>query len=265
MDKQLGTEYHPRFLDYLKMVQQNDLSVAGALTEPRGNRNQKTLEWPDPFLSLKVVDKKINGIVVRGAKINISGAYASHEMVVMPQSAHVQGRRRLRRSLCHPHRCARVHLCLSVLPLFRGTRRSRRSDELGNPLFGQRETSIVIFDNVFVPWDRVFHCGEYKLLRKIRDPFARPPHDLRRHLQGRIHESDHRRVPNLFRNTKALKTYPILTIRLPRWLCFEKQAGPAAWQPPSRARRNRRDPAFISPDEVMGNVSKLNICNAFWR
>ena len=45
MDRDLGTAYQPRFFEYLKMVQRKDLSVAGALTEPRGKRNQKTLEW----------------------------------------------------------------------------------------------------------------------------------------------------------------------------------------------------------------------------
>ncbi|MBA7609821.1 4-hydroxybutyryl-CoA dehydratase/vinylacetyl-CoA-Delta-isomerase [subsurface metagenome] len=91
IDRDLNTEYHNRFLEYLKMVQKQDLSVAGALTEPRGSRRQKTLEWPDPYLSLKVVDKNKEGIVVRGAKINISGAYASHELVVLPQAAHFEG------------------------------------------------------------------------------------------------------------------------------------------------------------------------------
>jgi len=73
MDRDLGTEYYPRFIDYLKMVQREDLSVAGALTEPRGRRSEKTLDWPDPFLSLKLIEKNDKGIVVRGAKINISG------------------------------------------------------------------------------------------------------------------------------------------------------------------------------------------------
>jgi 4-hydroxybutyryl-CoA dehydratase/vinylacetyl-CoA-Delta-isomerase len=85
MDNDLGTDYHPRFLEYLKMVQTKDLSVAGALTEPRGKRSQKTLDWPDPYLSLKLVDKNKDGIVVRGAKINISGAFASHELVCLCQ------------------------------------------------------------------------------------------------------------------------------------------------------------------------------------
>ena len=87
MDRDLDTKYHSRFLEYLKMVQNQDLSVAGALTEPRGSRSKKTLEWSDPNLSLRVVDKNEDGIVVRGAKINISGAYASHELVVLPQAA----------------------------------------------------------------------------------------------------------------------------------------------------------------------------------
>ncbi|MBM3300957.1 MAG: aromatic ring hydroxylase, partial [Deltaproteobacteria bacterium] len=69
MDQQLGTDYYPRFTEYLKMVQRRDLSVAGALTEPRGSRQKRVIDWPDPYLSLKVVDKNKDGIVVRGAKI----------------------------------------------------------------------------------------------------------------------------------------------------------------------------------------------------
>ncbi|MGC8605440.1 MAG: 4-hydroxyphenylacetate 3-hydroxylase N-terminal domain-containing protein, partial [Desulfomonilaceae bacterium] len=87
MDRDLGTQYHSRFIEYLKMVQREDLSVAGALTEPRGNRMKRAIDWPDPYLSLKIVEKNSDGIVVRGAKINISGAYACDELVVLPQNA----------------------------------------------------------------------------------------------------------------------------------------------------------------------------------
>ena len=87
MDKNLGTEYHHRFIKYLKTVQEKDLAVAGALTEPRGDRKKRALDWPDPYLSVKMVEKKSGGIIVRGAKINISGAYVSNEIIVLPQSA----------------------------------------------------------------------------------------------------------------------------------------------------------------------------------
>ncbi len=102
MDQDLGTTYHSRFMEFLKMVQEDDLSVAGALTEPRGRRDKKTLDWPDPYLSLKVVEKNDAGIVVRGAKINISGAFASHELVVMPQSSHRKGEEDYAVAFGHP-------------------------------------------------------------------------------------------------------------------------------------------------------------------
>jgi 4-hydroxybutyryl-CoA dehydratase/vinylacetyl-CoA-Delta-isomerase len=44
---------------------------------------------------------------------------------------------------------------------------------LGNPVFGQRETSMVIIDHVFVPWERVFHCGEYQYSLKFVTRFAK--------------------------------------------------------------------------------------------
>ena len=58
MDKNLDTEYHGRFTQYLKWIQENDLVVAGALTEPRGDRKKRALDWPDLFLSPTIVDKK---------------------------------------------------------------------------------------------------------------------------------------------------------------------------------------------------------------
>ena len=42
MDRDLGTQYRPRFLEFLKMVQKKDLSVAGALTEPRGSAAERS-------------------------------------------------------------------------------------------------------------------------------------------------------------------------------------------------------------------------------
>ena len=122
MDRDLGTEYHPRFLEFLKMVQKKDLSVAGALTEPRGRRNQKTLEWPDPYLSLKVVEKKKDGIVVRGAKINISGAFASHELVVLPQSAHSKDEADYAVAFATPADAKGIIVCLPVFPFLRRER-----------------------------------------------------------------------------------------------------------------------------------------------
>ena len=53
MDKNLGTEYHSRFIKYLKWVQENDLAVSGALTEPRGDRKKRAIGWPQPISGKK--------------------------------------------------------------------------------------------------------------------------------------------------------------------------------------------------------------------
>ena len=158
MDRDLGTEYHPRFLEFLKNVQGKDLSVSGALTEPRGRRNQKTLEWPDPHLSLKVVEKRKDGIVVRGAKINISGAYASHEVVVLPQSAHSKDEADYAVAFATPSDAKGITYVCQFSPFSAERELADDIEELGNPLFGQRETSMVIFEDVFIPWERVFLC-----------------------------------------------------------------------------------------------------------
>ena len=136
MDQKLGTEYYPRFLEYLKMVQTKDLSVAGALTEPRGKRNQKTIDWPDPFLSLKVVDKNKDGIVVRGAKINISGAFASHELVVLPQSSHAPGEEDYALAFATPADAEGIIYVCQYSPFSAERDMAESLEELGNPRFG---------------------------------------------------------------------------------------------------------------------------------
>jgi 4-hydroxybutyryl-CoA dehydratase/vinylacetyl-CoA-Delta-isomerase len=173
MDHNLGTEYHPRFMAYLKMVQSKDLSVAGALTEPRGRRSQKTLDWDDPYLSLKIVDQNQHGIVVRGAKINISGAFASHELVVLPQAAHVEGEEDYAVAFATPTDTEGMTYVCQYSPYSAERDQAEDIEELGNPVFGQRETSMVIFDHVFVPWERVFHCGEYQYSLKFVTRFAK--------------------------------------------------------------------------------------------
>ena len=68
MDKHLGTEYHDRFIKYLKTVQENDLAVAGALTEPRGDRKKRALDWPDPLSLREDGRKKIGWNRGQGSK-----------------------------------------------------------------------------------------------------------------------------------------------------------------------------------------------------
>lgn len=84
IDAKQGTEYHKRLKRYVAMVQRKDLTCAGALTDPKGNRFLKPKHQPDKDVYLRVVDENKTGIVVRGAKSMIGGAIGSHEIIVLP-------------------------------------------------------------------------------------------------------------------------------------------------------------------------------------
>jgi 4-hydroxybutyryl-CoA dehydratase/vinylacetyl-CoA-Delta-isomerase len=265
MDRDLGTNYHPRFLEYLKTVQTKDLSVAGALTEPRGSRSKKTLDWPDPYLSLKVVEQNREGIVVRGAKINISGAFASHEMVVLPQAAHFEGEEDYAVAFATPTDAKGITYVCQYTPYSAERDAADDLEELGNPLFGQRETSMVIFDNVFVPWDRVFHCGEYPYSVKLVTRFAKTH---RMTCGGTCKVGFMNQIigaAKLIQEYKGLEKAAHINEELMEMVVL-RETGRACGL--AAARKGAEEPVgsgVFLPDELMGNVSKLNICNAFWR
>ncbi len=265
MDRDLGTEYHPRFIEYLKMVQTKDLSVAGALTEPRGKRNKKTLEWPDPYLSLKIVDKKEDGIVVRGAKINISGAYASHEVVVLPQSAHFQGEEDYAVAFATPVDAKGITFVCQYTPASAERDMAEDLEELGNPVFGQRETSLVVFDNVFVPWERVFHCGEYPYSGKLVARFARTH---RMTCGGTCKVGFMNQIigaAKLIQEYKGLEKAAHINEELMEMVVLRETARACGLVAAQRGEEEPPGSGVFLPDEMMGNVAKLNVCNAFWR
>ena len=265
MDQELGTEYYPRFLEYLKMVQSKDLSVAGALTEPRGNRSKMTLDWPDPFLSLKIVDKNRDGIVVRGAKINISGAYASHELVVLPQAAHVEGEEDYAVAFATPVDAKGITFVCQYTPYSAERDLADDLEELGNPLYGQRETSMVIFDNVFIPWERVFHCGEYPYSIALVSRFARTH---RMTCGGTCKVGFMNQIigaSKLIQEYKGLEKAPHINEQLSEMVVLRETARACGLAAAHKGKEDPQGSGVFLPDELMGNVSKLNVCNAFWR
>ena len=265
MDRDLGTEYYPRFMEYLKVVQTKDLSVAGALTEPRGSRNKKTLDWSDPYLSLKIVDKNKEGIVVRGAKINISGAYASHEVVVLPQSAHFEGEEDYAVAFATPSDVEGITYVCQYTPYSAERDLADDLEELGNPVFGQRETAMVIFDNVFVPWERVFHCGEYQFSVKLVTRFAKTH---RMTCGGTCKVGFMNQIigaAKLIQEYKGLDKASHINEQLMEMVVLRETARACGLAAAHRGVEEPKGSGVFLPDELMGNVSKLNVCNAFWR
>jgi 4-hydroxybutyryl-CoA dehydratase/vinylacetyl-CoA-Delta-isomerase len=252
-------------MEFLKMVQKKDLSAAGALTEPRGKRDQKTLEWSDPHLSLKIVDKKKEGIVVRGAKINISGAYAAHELVVLPQSAHSKDEGDYALAFAVPPDTKGITFVCQYTPFSAERELADDIEELGNPLFGQRETSMVIFEDVFIPWERVFHCGETPYSAKLVTRFARTH---RMTCGGTCKVGFMNQIigaARLIQEYKGLEKVPHINEQLAEMVVLRETGRACGLAAAMKGAEEPPGSGVFLPDEMMGNVAKLNICNAFWR
>jgi len=265
MDKELGTEYHPRFLEYLKMVQREDLSVAGALTEPRGSRKEKTGDWPDPYLSLKIVDKNKDGIVVKGAKINISGAFGSHYINVLPQAAHHKGEEDYAVAFATPVDAEGITYICQYTPYSAERDQAEDMEELGNPLYGQRETSMVVFDNVFVPWERVFHCGEYQYSGKFVTRFSRTH---RMTCGGTCKVGFMNQIIGackLIQEYKGLDKAAHINDELMEMVVLRETCRACGMAAAQKGSEEPKGSGVYLPDELMGNVSKLTVAPAFWR
>lgn len=170
IDQKYETPYNDRFKQYLACVQKNDLVCDGAMTDPKGDRSLPPHRQPDPDHYLRVVEKKKDGIVVRGAKAHQTGAVNSHEVIVMPTIAMGEGDTDYAVSFALPSDAEGI-----VYIMGRQSCDTRKLEggamDQGNVLFGGHE-ALVVFDDVFVPWERVFMCGEYEFAGSLVEMFA---------------------------------------------------------------------------------------------
>jgi 4-hydroxybutyryl-CoA dehydratase/vinylacetyl-CoA-Delta-isomerase len=170
LDRQHGTGYHQRFLRYLEQVQRRDLICDGAMTDPKGDRSLPPHRQPDPDLYLRVVEERPDGIVVRGAKVHQTGALSSHEMIVMPTSSMRAEDRDYAVAFALPADAEGI-----VYVLGRQASDTRRLEggtlDLGNVTYGGHE-ALVVFDDVFVPAERVFMLREHEHAGELVANFA---------------------------------------------------------------------------------------------
>jgi len=265
MDRKEGTDYHARFIEYLKYLQKNDLSAAGALTEPRGDRKQRSLDWKDPFLSLKLVEKKADGIVVRGAKINISGAYGGHELIVLPQSAKRSGEEDYALAFAVPADTEGLVYICQYNALSAEREQCQTLDELGNPRFGQRETSMIVFDNVFVPWDRVFLCGEVDYAGKLVARFAQTH---RMTCGGTCKVGFMNQVigaAKLLQEMKGMEKVPHINDQIIEMVTLRETVRACGLAAAFKGQEIPPGSGVYMPNDMYGNIAKLNVAPAFWR
>ncbi len=171
MDKKHGTEYHKRFVEYLKMVQENDWTVDGAMTDPKGDRGLSPSQQKDPDMFVHIVEKRKDGIIVRGAKAHQTGAVNSHEHLIMPTIAMKEEDKAYAVSFAIPSDAEGVLMIYGRQSCDTRKMEEFHTLDVGNSMFGGHE-ALVIFDNVFIPWERVFMCEEYDFSGMMVERFA---------------------------------------------------------------------------------------------
>lgn len=170
MDKKLGTNYHERFKKFLLMMQEEDLTVDGAMTDPKGDRGLSPSKQADPDLYVHVVEKREDGIVVSGAKAHQTGAINSHWILVMPTISMGKEDVDYAVSFVAPADAEGIFYIYGRQSC--DTRKLEGGDiDVGNKQFGGHE-ALMVFDNVFIPWENVLMCGEYEFSGMLVERFA---------------------------------------------------------------------------------------------
>ena len=170
IDAKHGTKYNERFLKYLAYVQENDLVCDGAMTDPKGDRSLPPHRQEDPDMFLRVVEKRDDGIVVRGAKVHQTGAVNSHEVIVMPTLSMREEDRDYAISFAVPSDSRGITYVMGRQSC--DTRKLEKGElDRGNIRFGGHE-ALIVFDDVFVPWERVFMFREHDFTGALVEFFA---------------------------------------------------------------------------------------------
>ena len=160
IDEKFGTDYLERIKKWLTYIQDENLMVVGAMTDPKGDRSKRPVDQPDPDQYVHVVERRDKGVVIRGAKIHMTGGVNSHEILVMPTVAMDE------RSKDYAITCAVPVDDPGVTMIFGRQAGDDRRDkkeriDVGKPAFGAvGGEAVIVFDDVFVPTERVFMDGE---------------------------------------------------------------------------------------------------------
>jgi 4-hydroxybutyryl-CoA dehydratase/vinylacetyl-CoA-Delta-isomerase len=172
IDEKLGTDYLQRFNRWLTHIQDENRMVVGAMTDPKGDRSKGPADQPDPDQYVHVAERRDDGIVIRGAKLHMTGAVNSHEILVMPTTAMDES------SKDYAVVCAVPIDAPGVTMIFgrqaNDDRRDRKERiDVGKPSFGAvGGEAVLIFEDVFVPYEKVFMDGEVEFTGELVYRFA---------------------------------------------------------------------------------------------
>jgi len=166
--EQMGNkDYQDNALNFLEHVRKNDLALCGAVTCVKGDRSKVPSRQKHPDYYLRVVDKRKDGIIVKGAKIHITSAPMANEIIVVPTRQMRENEGDYALSFAIPANTKGVTM------ICRPGRGPWTEHEFhGEHPVRELTEAMIVFDDVFVPWDRVFMCGEWQYSMLLAYTFA---------------------------------------------------------------------------------------------
>ncbi|MFH1975472.1 MAG: 4-hydroxyphenylacetate 3-hydroxylase N-terminal domain-containing protein [Pseudomonadota bacterium] len=166
LDEKYNTDYHERFQEYLKYFQKNDITSALAQTDVKGDRLKRPAQQRDPDAYVRVVEKKKDGIIVRGSKVHITMVAYADEVIVLPTRVMKEEERDYAVAFAIPADHENLHIINRA-----SSPRQRKEFKAPMAEYGSSD-AFLVFDDVFIPWERVFMCGEYKEAGRLALLFA---------------------------------------------------------------------------------------------
>jgi 4-hydroxybutyryl-CoA dehydratase/vinylacetyl-CoA-Delta-isomerase len=166
MDKKNGTHYSERVAHYRNYLQENDLSMSGAITDVKGDRSLPPSQQAMPYFYLKVLDRNKDGVTVKGVKVHTTSAPITNELIVLPTRAMTEADR---------------DYCIAFgIPVNTKGIKIISRPELENlngfdyPITSSHLTleAMTIFDEVFIPKERIFMDGEWEFAGLLANCFA---------------------------------------------------------------------------------------------
>lgn len=171
IDQKLGTKYFERVKDFMRDVQQKDLMIGGAMTDVKGDRSLRPSQQADPDMFVHIVERRDDGIVVRGAKAHQTGSANSHMMLVMPTLNMTATDADYSVSFVVPSdEKGIIHILGRQTNDIRKFEKGIDRGNLGYGIVGGE--ALVVFDDVFVPNEHVFMAGEHEFSGMLVERFA---------------------------------------------------------------------------------------------
>ena len=167
VDEQYGTEYHKRVLEFRRHLYQGDLSVAIAMSDVKGDRSKRPSQQDDPDSYLHVVDERADGVVVRGAKAHLTSGPYTNEILVLPT-----------RNMAKDDASYAIAFAIPVdspgLKLITKESRYENRSPKDYPISPRYDIieALTVFDDVFVPKERIFLNGEYAFAANFVEMFT---------------------------------------------------------------------------------------------